>query len=284
MRDWEKYIAMMCDFLHTQVHNAGFNSVALGLSGGVDSAVVAKLCVEVFKDNATAILMPSSASNPRNLYDAKNFAASIGMKHIEISIAPFEAQMRENLLVNFAIKDSINTNELDNLRIGNFCARIRIAILYDFSLANHSLVIGTSNKSEILLGYGTIFGDLAYAINPIGGLFKSEIFALAKVLGIPQEIIDKPPSADLFENQSDETDLGYSYKQIDAFLSAFEALLQKHNVKFNALNQKDYTDLVLIVDELEKMGFEKLFVASLMRRILRNAFKSHLPKIFNSME
>lgn len=284
MRDWTKNIKSMCDFLYTQTNNAGLSSVVLGLSGGVDSAVVAKLCVEVFKDKATALLMPSSTSNPRNLLDARNFATSIGIKHIEIPIAPFEAQMREKLLPSFGHKDFTNVNELDNLRIGNFCARVRMAILYDFSLANGALVVGTSNKSEIFLGYGTIFGDLACAINPIGGLFKSEIFALAKELGIPQAIIDKPPSADLFENQSDEADLGYSYTQIDEFLCAFEAFLKKHNLKFSTLTIKDSPTLVLIANELEEMGFKKPLIVSLMQRILKNNFKFRLPNILGFVE
>lgn len=283
MRDWAKSIGTMCDFLRTQASNAGFNSVVLGLSGGIDSAVVAKLCVEVFKESATALLMPSSASNPRNLLDARNFALSIGIKHIEIPIVPFESTMRETLLSKFNSLSS-NVNELTHLRVGNFCARMRMAILYDFSLTHHALVVGTSNKSEIFLGYGTIFGDLACAINPIGGLFKSEIFALAKELDIPQEIINKPPSADLFENQSDEADLGYSYAQIDEFLRAFEVLLQKHNIKFDTFTPKDYATLQFVTNELQKMGFEKSLVDSLLHRIAKNSFKSRLPHILNFVE
>ena len=134
-----------------------------------------------------------------------------------------------------------------------------MGILYDKSIAHNALVVGCSNKSELMLGYGTIFGDLAYAINPIGDLFKSEIFTLAKILAIPNFIVAKKPSADLFAGQSDEGDLGYSYDEMDKILK----LINK------GLSPK----------EIIESGFKEDFVKFICKRVKRNKFKSELPKV-----
>jgi len=147
----------------------------------------------------------------------------------------------------------------DNLRKGNFSARMRMAILYDKASEVNGMVIGTSNKSELLLGYGTIFGDLASAFNPIGDLYKSEIFEFAKFLGVNEEIISKPPSADLWEGQSDEDDLGYSYSQIDEVL-------------------EKYVDERWTKKELLK-SYDENLVNMLIKRIYQNQFKRKMPLI-----
>ena len=151
-------------------------------------------------------------------------------------------------------------DNISNLRVGNFSARMRMSILFDISAQNSALVIGTSNKSELLLGYGTIFGDLASAINPIGDIYKSELFEFAKYLNITEEIINKPPSADLWDGQSDEDDLGYTYLEIDTLL-------------------KDLIENRLNKSELIEKGFEEKLVNMLIKRVFQNQFKRKMPII-----
>ncbi|MGI0405988.1 NAD+ synthase [Helicobacter himalayensis] len=267
-------ISKIQTFLRDEVQKRGFQKVVLGLSGGIDSAVVAKLCVEVFKENLCALLLPASTSNEHNLKDAKLFAVANKITHHIIPITPYEREFRafSNL------RDSLNP--LERLRVGNFCARMRMNLLYDYASAQNALVIGTSNKSELLLGYGTIFGDLACAINPIGNFYKTQIYTLADALNIPQKIISKPPSADLFENQSDEADLGFSYERIDTFLRAFESLLKTHNIALHTLTPQNTAALLLLSQELMVQGFEQNIVDSLLNRIARNTFKTTSPSIF----
>ena len=148
--------------------------------------------------------------------------------------------------------------EENSLRIGNFSARLRMSVLYDISARENSLVVGTSNKSELLLGYGTIFGDLACAINPIGDIYKSDLFELAKYLGVNDNILKKAPSADFYEGQSDEADLGYSYSKIDSLL---KKMIDENRSK----------------DELLALGFEDEFIETIKKRVKINEFKRRLP-------
>ena len=246
-----KKIEKIKDFLRKETKKRGFRKVVLGLSGGIDSAVVGKMCAEVFKEKAIAFIMPSFSSNPQNTQDAINFARSIGLYYEVIDIAPLQKAYIELL--------SLHNTTNNILRIGNLCARTRMAILYDKSVAHNALVVGCSNKSELMLGYGTIFGDLACAINPIGDLFKSEIFTLAQSIAIPSYITAKKPSADLFAGQSDEGDLGYTYEQIDKVLK----LIQK------GLSPKDIVE----------SGFKEDFVKYICKKVKRNKFKTELPKV-----
>ena len=243
----QKKIKKIEKFLLKESKKRGFDSVVFGLSGGIDSAVVGYFCNKIFKDKARAFIMPSIFSNPKNTDDAQNFAKMINLYYEIIDISKFQ----EDFML---VEDSKDLH-----RIGNFMARIRMAILYDKSFLYNALVVGTSNKSELMLGYGTLHGDMACAINPIGNLYKSEIFEIAKYIGIPKNIIDKKPSADLFEGQSDEEDLGYSYEMIDKLLFQIDS----------GLNKK----------QLLKKGFEKKFVESIQHRIKNNRFKSKMPKI-----
>ena len=148
----------------------------------------------------------------------------------------------------------------NSLRIGNFSARLRMSVLYDISARENSLVVGTSNKSELLLGYGTIFGDLACALNPIGNIYKSDLFEFAKFLNITKNIIEKKPSADFYEGQSDEADLGYSYAKIDSLL---KKMIDENRSK----------------DELLALGFEDEFIEDIKKRVKINEFKRKLPII-----
>lgn len=246
-----KKVEKIQDFLRKETKKRDFKNVVLGLSGGIDSAVVGKMCVEVFGENARAFIMPSFLSNPHNTQDAINFARAISLNYEVIDISTLQEAYINTL--------SLHNTTNNILRIGNIAARIRMSILYDKSVAHNALVVGCSNKSEIMLGYGTIFGDLACAINPIGDLFKSEVFALAKSIAIPSNIIAKKPSADLFAGQSDEGDLGYSYEEIDKVLK---------------LICKD-----LSPKEIIESGFKENFVKFICKKVKRNKFKSELPKV-----
>ncbi|RAX55244.1 hypothetical protein CCY99_00665 [Helicobacter sp. 16-1353] len=247
----QKKIDKIEEFLTKEVKKRGFSNVVFGLSGGIDSAVVAFFCNKIFKNKAKAFILPSHSTNPKNTQDAIRFAQSIGLYYEIINIG----ELQDSFINTIDLENDTNSFH----RIGNFCARARMCILYDKSFLHNALVVGTSNKSELMLGYGTLYGDLAYAINPIGDIYKSDIFTIAKKIGIPKYIIDKKPSADLYIGQSDEGDLGYSYNQIDKLL--------KQIVK--GFSEK----------ELIENGFEKAFVKSIFKRIKQNSFKGEPPKI-----
>ena len=180
MKNYSQISLKLTEFLESYLEKSGAKGFVLGISGGLDSAVVAALCARTgFETHA--LLMPTKYSNERNLSDALKLCEDL---------------------------------KITNLRMGNLSARARMCLLYDYSAKINALVVGTSNKSERLLGYGTIYGDMACALNPIGELFKTEIYELAKELGIDEKIIAKAPSADLWEGQSDEADIGYSYERL----------------------------------------------------------------------
>ncbi|HFU5740492.1 TPA: NAD+ synthase [Campylobacter jejuni] len=242
--DWQKITEKMCDFIQEKVKNSQSQGVVLGLSGGIDSALVATLCKRALKENVFALLMPTKISNKANLEDALRLCADLNLEYKIIEI--------QSILDAF-IKQSENATLIS---LGNFAARIRMSLLYDYSALKNSLVIGTSNKSELLLGYGTIYGDLACAFNPIGSLYKSEIYALAKYLNLHENFIEKAPSADLWENQSDETDLGFSYAKIDEGLKALETN-----------------------DEKLLKTLDSSLIAMLKNRMQKNAFKGKMPEI-----
>ena len=246
MKKYQLITEHLEQFLQNEVTKTGLSSVVLGLSGGIDSAVVAVLASRVFGDKFHAIMLPSQYSSQSSLDDAAALCEKFSINNTTISIEPLVSAYEKNM-------DS-------NLRKGNFSARMRMAILFDMSSKYNALVLGTSNKSELMLGYGTIYGDLASAINPIGDMYKSEVFEFAKYLGVNEAIISKPPSADLWDGQSDEADLGYTYAQIDAVLEQFVE------------NRKDK-------EELLAMGFEKNLIDMVVRKVYQNQFKRKTPVI-----
>ena len=244
---WEKIKQNLIFFLKDEVAKTGLNKVTVGLSGGLDSAVVAILCKEAFGDNLNCVLMPSQFSSKSSIEHAIEVCEKFNIKYEIISIEPMVSAFIKNM-------------DEDKLRIGNFSARMRMSVLYDVSSREKSLVVGTSNRSEILLGYGTIFGDIACAINPIGEIYKSDEFEFAKYLGVPESILGKAPSADLWEGQSDEEELGHTYKEMDDLL---KAMIDENKSK----------------DELLKLGFEETFIDKISYRVKANAFKGKLPTI-----
>jgi len=235
-------------FLENEVHKTGIQNVVVGLSGGLDSAVVAVLAKKAFGDDLLCVKMPSQYSSQSSVDDADALCRDFSLRNITSSIAPMlEAYEEMN-------------QDLDNLRKGNFSSRMRMATLFDISARENALVLGTSNKSELMLGYGTLYGDLASALNPIGDLYKSEVFELAEYLDVTPSIINKPPSADLWDGQSDEADLGYTYSELDYAM-------------------KLYVDKRLSREEVLEHGVEEKMLDMIIGRIFRNHFKRKMPVI-----
>jgi NAD+ synthase len=234
------------NFLSSEVRKTGLQKVVLGLSGGLDSAVVAVLAQKVFGNDLLCVKIPSHYSSQNSLDDADALCQKFAIRS---EVRSIESMLR-----------AVETSDMSPLRIGNFSARLRMATLFDVSAREGALVLGTSNKSELMLGYGTLYGDLASAINPIGDLYKTEVFELARYLGVNDSIISKPPSADLWEGQSDESEIGYAYADLDRVL-------------------KGYVELRHTKEELIKAGEDPLLVTMIVERIYKNQFKRKMPII-----
>ena len=247
MKKYELIENYLIKFLKEEVYKTGLKSAILGLSGGIDSAVVAVLAQKAFDKNFLAVMLPSSSSSQSSFDDADELCKKFNI-------------INQSVYIGDLVETYFQDKEKTNLRIGNFSARMRMSVLYDLSAKHSSLVLGTSNKSELLLGYGTMFGDLASAINPIGDMYKTDVFAFAEHLGVPQSIIKKPPTADLWEGQSDEEDLGFTYAQLDKALYAF-------------------VDERLSKEELIKRNFDTELVELITTKIYKNQFKRKLPII-----
>jgi NAD+ synthase len=194
-------------FVRDEVTRVGVDRVVLGLSGGVDSACAAALAARALGgDHVVGVIMPYRTSTPASARDARSVVKALGIATETVDITP----QIEAYFAQFP--------EASKERRGNKMARERMTVLYDRSAELGALVLGTSNKTELLLGYGTLFGDMASAINPIGDLYKTQVWGLAEHLELPARVVRKAPSADLWEGQTDEQELGFSYADVDALL------------------------------------------------------------------
>ncbi len=236
-------------FIQNEVQKVGFERGVLGLSGGVDSSLVATLASQALgPTNVLAVIMPYKSSDVKSRSDALQVVQQLGINHVEVEITPQIDAYFERF------------PDADQRRRGNKMARERMTILYDQSSVFRALVIGTSNKTELLLGYGTIYGDMASAINPVGDLYKTQVWQLADAVGVPTAIVQKAPSADLWAGQSDETELGFQYRMIDQLLYY--------------LVDRRYSK-----EELSRLGFEPAFIDDIIRRVRDNQYKRRLPVI-----
>ena len=238
---------ILTGFIKSEVTRAGFSRAVINLSGGLDSALSCVLAVEALgKENVLALRLPYRTSSPDSLEHAHMLIDQLGSASETFDITD---------MVDPLIKSDQN---ISNLRKGNIMARMRMIVLYDRSEIFKGLPIGTSNKTEILLGYSTLWGDMASAINPIGDLYKTQARQLSRALGVPAPIIDKPPSADLWVGQTDEDELGFTYELVDQLL--YLLVDQRYSPQE-------------CVDE----GFEEKFVTAVITRIRRNQFKRMMP-------
>jgi len=240
---------ILTGFIKSEVTRAGFSRAVVGLSGGIDSALSCVLAVEALgAENVLAVRMPYKSSNADSLGHAGLLIEQLQIPNKTIEITPM-------------VEPLFDTDpEMTKLRKGNIMARERMIVLYDQSEVFKGLVIGTSNKTEILLGYSTQFGDAASALNPLGDLYKTQIRQLSRAVNVPVPIIDKPPSADLWGGQTDEGELGFTYEQVDQLLY----LLIDHRYSPR---------------ECVEAGFGEKFVDLVLRRIKRNQFKRMQPPI-----
>ncbi len=198
---------ILVGFIADGVRKVGFQRAVIGLSGGLDSALSAYLTARALgPENVLVIRMPYAASSPSSMSDAQKVIDALGVQAVTIPITPYVAPFFERF------------EDMNDIRRGNVMARMRMIILYDQSAAFDGLVIGASNKTETLLGYTTLYGDSAAALQPIGDLYKTQVRQLAAALGVPRSIIDKAPSADLWTGQTDEGEIGYSYAELDRLL------------------------------------------------------------------
>lgn len=240
---------ILTGFIRSEISRAGYTRAVVNLSGGLDSSLTCYLAVEALgADNVLTLLLPYKSSTPDSLEHSEMVNNALGVQSLTIPIT----DMADALIGCFP--------DMSQVRQGNIMARLRMIVLYDQSEVFHALPVGTGNKTEILLGYTTLYGDSASAINPLGDLYKTQVRQLARSIGVPAVIIDKPPTADLWVGQTDEGELGFTYEEVDQLL-------------------------YLLVDQRYKpedciqAGFSESFVSTVIERIRRNQFKRLMPPI-----
>jgi NAD+ synthase len=237
------------EFIRGQLRQAGFERAVIGLSGGIDSALVAFLTAEAIgADRLLCVLMPYRTSSPASRADAESVVERLGCASEVVDISP---------MVDGSFGPE---SDASPVRRGNLAARMRMAVLYDRSVVWGGLVVGTSNKTESLIGYTTVFGDSACAFNPIGDLYKSQVRQMAEAIGVPEAIIRKAPSADLWPGQTDESEAGFSYPVLDRLL--FWLIDKRRSI-----------------DEVVALGFDRALVERVDRMVAGAEFKRQVPPI-----
>ena len=241
--------SILSGFIRSETQRVGFNKVVLGLSGGLDSALSCYLAADALgAKNVLAVRMPYKTSSQASLDHAQLVIDDLGVQSLTMPIT----DMADGLISRFP--------EMSSLRQGNIMARCRMIVLFDQSAKINGLVVGTGNKTEILLGYTTIYGDSACAFNPLGDLYKTQVRQLSRDMGVPEIIVSKAPTADLRSGQTDEGDLGFTYAEVDKLLYL--------------LVDERYTP-----QECVDAGFDKKFVDSVVALVRRYHFKRVMPPI-----
>ena len=240
---------ILTGFIKSEITRVGFSRAVVNLSGGLDSSLSCALAAEALgPENVLALCLPYLTSSPESL------------GHAQMVIEKFKVQS-ETINITDMVDPFIQRDpQMSDVRKGNIMARARMILLYDQTEVFKGLAVGTSNKTEILLGYSTLWGDSAAAMNPIGDLYKTQVRQLSRAIGIPTEIIDKAPSADLWAGQIDEDELGFTYDEVDQLL--YLLVDQRYRP-----------------DDLVDAGFSEKFVVTVIERVRRNQFKRVLPTI-----
>jgi NAD+ synthase len=240
---------LLVEFIRHEVRKFGFNRLVLGLSGGLDSALSATLAAEALgPENVVALMLPYRTSSPESEAHARLVIEQLGLPHDKIDIS----HMADGLIEHYP--------EMDKLRKGNIMARVRMVCVFDRSAAEKALVLGTSNKTEYLLGYTTWYGDSAASIQPIGDLYKTQVRALAAAVGVPEPIVAKKPSADLWPGQTDEAEMGLEYALVDQVLYLL-------------------VDERIDADDVVSLGFDQALVERVVRTVRNMQFKRMTPII-----
>jgi NAD+ synthase len=240
---------MLVGFIRDEIYKVGMKRCVLGLSGGIDSALSAYLSAEALgPENVLVVRMPYKTSAQDSLDDAQRVIDALGLPSLTVPITG----MADPLFEQFPT--------MSNGRKGNVMARLRMTVLYDQSVDWGGLVMGTSNKTEMLLGYSTIYGDAGVAVQPIADLYKTQIRQLSAAMNLPASILQKPPSADLWVGQTDEGELGYTYAEVDQVLYL--------------MVDERYT-----IDEVVEEGFDRSFVEGVWRRVKINHYKRTMPNV-----
>ena len=240
---------ILVGFIRSEISRAGFTRAVVNLSGGLDSSLSCYLAAEAMgAENVLALRLPYKSSAPESLEHAQMVIEALGVQSLTIPIT----DMADALIQRFP--------DMSRVRQGNIMARLRMIVLYDQTEVFHGLAVGTGNKTEILLGYTTLYGDAACAINPLGDLYKTQIRQLAREIGIPAAIISKAPTADLWSGQTDEGELGFTYDEVDQLL--FLLVDQRYKP-----------------EECVQVGFGESFVRAVIDKVRRYHFKRVMPPI-----